>query len=75
MKLVYAIVAAAGLNLMSAPANAEVLDLSTMSCRQFIDSGPDAIKMARYVNEEPQRCQLIHLVVSVSCGMKCNAIQ
>jgi acid stress chaperone HdeB len=31
--------------LSSAPAHAVVLDLSTMSCKQFIESGPDEIKM------------------------------
>ena len=35
----------AGLTLSSAPANAVVLDLSTMTCKQFIDSGEDSIKM------------------------------
>jgi acid stress chaperone HdeB len=29
----------------SAPANAAVLDLSTMTCKQFIEGGPDEIKM------------------------------
>jgi acid stress chaperone HdeB len=29
----------------SAPANAVVLDLSTMSCKQFIEGGDDTIKM------------------------------
>ncbi len=27
------------------PANAAVLDLSTMSCKQFLDSGDDTIKL------------------------------
>ena len=35
----------ATLALVSAPAHAVVLDLSTMSCKQFIESGPDEIKM------------------------------
>lgn len=30
---------------IAAPAQAVVLDLSTMSCKQFIESGPDEIKM------------------------------
>lgn len=29
----------------AAPAQAVVLDLSTMSCKQFVDSSPDEIKM------------------------------
>src|SRR6266478_5396408 len=29
----------------SAPTNAVVLDLSTMSCKQFIESGDDTIKL------------------------------
>jgi acid stress chaperone HdeB len=36
---------AAALALPTAPANAVVLDLSTMSCKQFVESGPDEIKM------------------------------
>lgn len=36
---------AATLTLLTAPANAVVLDLSTMSCKQFVESGPDEIKM------------------------------
>jgi acid stress chaperone HdeB len=31
--------------LTAAPAHAVVLDLSTMSCKQFVDSSPDEIKM------------------------------
>jgi acid stress chaperone HdeB len=31
--------------LQAAPASAVVLDLSTMSCKQFVESGPDEIKM------------------------------
>lgn len=31
--------------LLTAPANAVVLDLSTMSCKQFVESEPDEIKM------------------------------
>ncbi|SNT37268.1 HdeA/HdeB family protein [Tardiphaga sp. OK246] len=29
----------------AAPAQAVVLDLSTMSCKQFVEAGPDEIKM------------------------------
>ncbi len=36
---------AAALALSSAPANAVVLDLSTMTCKQFIEGGDDEIKM------------------------------
>jgi acid stress chaperone HdeB len=36
---------AAALMLPPAPASAVVLDLSTMSCKQFVDSGDDSIKM------------------------------
>ncbi|MBI5128065.1 MAG: hypothetical protein HZA66_01365 [Rhodopseudomonas palustris] len=45
LKYVAALLAAAGL--LSAPvgARAETLDLATMSCKQFIDSGPDSINM------------------------------
>ena len=35
----------AAMLLASAPANAVVLDLSTMTCKQFVDSGDDTIKM------------------------------
>jgi acid stress chaperone HdeB len=44
MKIAAALFAAA-LALSSAPAHAVVLDLSTMTCKQFIDGGPDEIKM------------------------------
>ena len=40
-----ALLVAAGLALSSAPAHAVVLDLSTMSCKQFIEGGEDTIKM------------------------------
>ena len=40
-----ALLVAAGLALASAPANAVVLDLSTMTCKQFIEGGDDTIKM------------------------------
>jgi len=45
MKLLAAPLFAAALMLPSAPASAVVLDLSTMSCKQFVESGDDSIKM------------------------------
>ena len=45
MKTTASILFAAMLLLSSAPANAVVLDLSTMSCKQFIEGGDDTIKM------------------------------
>ncbi|NVN84650.1 MAG: hypothetical protein HXX15_01065 [Rhodopseudomonas sp.] len=45
MKLAAAALFAAGLAISPLPANAVVLDLATMSCKQFVDSGPDEIKM------------------------------
>jgi acid stress chaperone HdeB len=45
MKLRYAALAAALWMVASVPANAVVLDLSTMTCKQFIEGGPDEIKM------------------------------
>jgi len=49
MKTTRVILFAAALALSSssipAPAHAVVLDLSTMSCKQFIESSPDEIKM------------------------------
>ena len=45
MKTTGSILFAAMLLLSSAPANAVVLDLSTMSCKQFIEGGDDTIKM------------------------------
>ncbi|WP_322518042.1 HdeA/HdeB family chaperone [Rhodopseudomonas palustris] len=45
LKFAGVLVAAAGLLVSPAGARAEVLDLATMSCKQFIDSGPDEIKM------------------------------
>ncbi|MBR1124398.1 hypothetical protein JQ628_22915 [Bradyrhizobium lablabi] len=39
------ILLAAMLLFSSAPANAAVLDLSTMTCKQFVESGDDTIKM------------------------------
>jgi acid stress chaperone HdeB len=40
-----AVVVAALLVLPSVPARAEVLDLATMSCKQFVESGDDMIKL------------------------------
>ena len=45
MKTAGMLLVAAGLALSVAPANAVVLDLSTMTCKQFIESDADAIKM------------------------------
>jgi acid stress chaperone HdeB len=45
MKTVGSILFAAVMTFSTLPANAVVLDLSTMSCKQFIESGDDAIKM------------------------------
>ena len=45
MKTLGALLVAAGLALSSAPANAVVLDLSTMTCKQFIEGDEDTIKM------------------------------
>jgi acid stress chaperone HdeB len=45
MKTTGALLLAAGLMLSPVPARAVVLDLSTMSCKQFVESSPDEIKM------------------------------
>src|SRR3954468_21543197 len=45
MKIAASVMFAAVLALSSAPAHAVVLDLSTMTCKQFIEGGPDEIKM------------------------------
>jgi acid stress chaperone HdeB len=45
MKITASILLAAALALSSAPANAVVFDLSTMTCKQFIESGDDTIKL------------------------------
>ena len=45
MKTIGALLIAAGLALSSAPAHAVVLDLSTMTCKQFLEGGDDTIKM------------------------------
>ena len=41
MKSIYTIVATVGLTLASAPADAVVLDLSTVTCQQFIEGNMD----------------------------------
>ncbi|MDE5440680.1 hypothetical protein GWG65_04265 [Bradyrhizobium sp. CSA207] len=45
MKTTLSILFAAALSLSSVPANATKLDLSTMSCKQFLESGDDTIKL------------------------------
>jgi acid stress chaperone HdeB len=45
MKTTVSMLFAAALLLSSMPARAEVLDLSTLSCKQFLDGGDDEIKM------------------------------
>ena len=45
MKIIAAMLLAAGMMSASVPAHAVVLDLSTMSCKQFVDGSPDEIKM------------------------------
>jgi len=45
MKTTVSILFAATLMLSSAAANATVLDLSTMNCKQFVDSDKDTIMM------------------------------
>jgi acid stress chaperone HdeB len=45
MKSLYSVSLAALWMISSVPANAIVLDLSTMSCKQFVESQPDEIKM------------------------------
>ncbi|WP_222598020.1 HdeA/HdeB family chaperone, partial [Neisseria gonorrhoeae] len=45
MKITASIMFAAALALSSAPASATVLDLSTMTCKQFVEGGDDTIKM------------------------------
>ena len=45
MKSMAALLIAAGLMLSSAPSHAVVLDLSTMSYKQFLEGGDDTIKM------------------------------
>ena len=45
MRTTGALLLAAGLSLSSAPVHAVVLDLSTMTCKQFIEGGEDTIKL------------------------------
>jgi acid stress chaperone HdeB len=45
MKIIVSMLFAAALVLPSVSANAVVLDLSTMTCKQFIEGGDDEIKM------------------------------
>jgi len=45
MKSIYTIVAGVGLTLASAPSHAVVLDLSTVTCQQFIEGSKDEITM------------------------------
>ena len=45
MKSIGSMLFAAAMMLSAVPANAVVLDLSTMSCKQFLESGDDSIKM------------------------------
>ena len=45
MKTICASLFAAAVVMPSVPARAVVIDLSTMSCKQFIESSPDEIKM------------------------------
>jgi len=45
MKTTASILFAAALTLSTAPAHAVVLDLSTMTCKQFVEGGDDTIKM------------------------------
>jgi acid stress chaperone HdeB len=45
MKTSAALLATVGLLALAAPANAVVLDLSTLTCKQFIEGDADSIKM------------------------------
>ena len=45
MKTAISILFAAAVVLCSMPAHAVVLDLSTMTCKQFVEGGDDEIKM------------------------------
>jgi acid stress chaperone HdeB len=45
MKTTTVLMFAAALMLSSVPAHAVVIDLSTMSCKQFVEGSPDEIKM------------------------------
>ena len=45
MKITVSMLFAAALVLSSVPAHAVVLDLSTLTCKQFVEGGDDEIKM------------------------------
>ena len=45
MKTMISVLTAAIVSFAAVPANATKLDLSTMSCKQFLDSGDDTIKL------------------------------
>jgi acid stress chaperone HdeB len=45
MKMTVSILFAAAVSLVSVPAHAVVLDLSTLTCKQFLEGGDDEIKM------------------------------
>jgi acid stress chaperone HdeB len=45
MKSIYVLLAAAGLTMATAPVQAVVLDLSTVTCKQFVDGDKDEISM------------------------------
>ena len=45
MKTTASILFAAAVTMLSVPAHAEVLDLSTLTCEQFLKGGDDEIKM------------------------------
>jgi acid stress chaperone HdeB len=45
MKTTVSILFAAAVALVSVPAHAEVLDLSTLTCKQFLEGGDEEIKM------------------------------
>jgi acid stress chaperone HdeB len=45
MKMIASMLFAAAFALSSVPAHAAVIDLSTMTCQQFVESGDDTIKM------------------------------
>ena len=45
MRTTVSLLFAAAITLSSIPAHATVIDLSTLSCRQFLEGGDDEIKM------------------------------
>ena len=45
MKTMISVLTAAIVSFAAVPANATKLDLSTMSCKQFLESGDDTIKL------------------------------